>query len=131
MFGPLVQGERVALEVQRLACADHVQPHTDDLHRLLGTLELVDLVVQLVELAERLRQVDRRQPARARLDRDDDLLHLPLITDVEEAMHQDLANARVAGKALNVDIGFVEKRPREPDFQSELDAEIGRLETFL
>ncbi|HYR89357.1 MAG TPA: crosslink repair DNA glycosylase YcaQ family protein [Terriglobia bacterium] len=41
------------------------------------------------------------------------------------------ANARVEGKRLNVEVGFVEKRPRDSDFQSELDAEIGRLETFL
>jgi uncharacterized protein YcaQ len=41
------------------------------------------------------------------------------------------ANARVAGKHLDVQIGFVEKRPDDPEFRSQLDAEISRLETFL
>ena len=41
-------------------------------------------------------------------------------------------NARVDGELLNVEVGFVEKqRPRDADFQSELDAEIRRLEVFL
>jgi uncharacterized protein YcaQ len=41
------------------------------------------------------------------------------------------ANARVEGGLLNVDVGFVEKRPEDSDFPSELDAEIARLESFL
>jgi hypothetical protein len=41
------------------------------------------------------------------------------------------ANARLEGEHLNVDVGFVEKRPRESGFQSELDTEITRLESFL
>jgi uncharacterized protein YcaQ len=40
-------------------------------------------------------------------------------------------NARVDGERLNVEAGFVEKRPHDSDFQSELDAETGRLATFL
>jgi len=32
---------------------------------------------------------------------------------------------------LNVEVGFAEKRPADPDFRSELDAEIARLEAFL
>jgi uncharacterized protein YcaQ len=41
------------------------------------------------------------------------------------------ANAQVAGDHLNVEVGFVEKRPRDAVFRSELRAEIQRLETFL
>ena len=41
------------------------------------------------------------------------------------------ANARTEGELLNVEVGFVEKRPRDADFQLELDKEISRLETFL
>ena len=41
------------------------------------------------------------------------------------------ANARVDGQRLNVEVGFVKKRPRESDFELELEAEIDRLETFL
>jgi len=41
------------------------------------------------------------------------------------------ANARVENSQLNVDLGFVGKRPRERDFTRELDAEIARLELFL
>lgn len=41
------------------------------------------------------------------------------------------ANARVDGESLNVETGFVEKRPNDSDFQRELDAEISRLATFL
>ena len=41
------------------------------------------------------------------------------------------ANARVDGERLNVEVGFVKKRPRESDFDLELEAEIDRLETFL
>ena len=37
----------------------------------------------------------------------------------------------LAASDRNVDIGFVEKRPRDSDFPSELDAEINRLENFL
>jgi uncharacterized protein len=41
------------------------------------------------------------------------------------------ANASTENGALNVQVGFVEKRPSDPQFQSELDAEISRLQTFL
>jgi uncharacterized protein YcaQ len=41
------------------------------------------------------------------------------------------ANARVEAGRLNVEVGFAGKRPSERAFQSELDAEIERLETFL
>lgn len=41
------------------------------------------------------------------------------------------ANANVAGGRLDVEVGFVDKRPREKDFRVELDAEIARLEWFL
>ncbi|MCX5784274.1 MAG: winged helix DNA-binding domain-containing protein [Elusimicrobia bacterium] len=41
------------------------------------------------------------------------------------------ANARVAGKRLNVELGFIAKRPGDKNFRSELESEIGRLETFL
>jgi uncharacterized protein YcaQ len=40
-------------------------------------------------------------------------------------------NARMEENHLVSEVGFVEKRPKEQDFKSELDAEIGRLETFL
>jgi uncharacterized protein YcaQ len=40
-------------------------------------------------------------------------------------------NARVEGKELKLDVGFVSKRPNDPDFGLELEAEIGRLQTFL
>lgn len=32
---------------------------------------------------------------------------------------------------VNVQFGFVSKRPRDPEFRRELDAEVARLETFL
>ena len=41
------------------------------------------------------------------------------------------ANASTENGTLNVQVGFVEKRPSDPQFQSELDAEISRLRTFL
>jgi uncharacterized protein len=41
------------------------------------------------------------------------------------------ANAGVDGARLNVEVGFVKKRPCETEFSSELEAEIARLETFL
>jgi len=41
------------------------------------------------------------------------------------------ANAEVAGQGLNVQLGFVEKRPTDQDFATEADAEIARLEAFL
>jgi uncharacterized protein YcaQ len=41
------------------------------------------------------------------------------------------ANARLEGGRLNVDAGFVEKRPDDKEFRSELEAEIDRLGTFL
>jgi uncharacterized protein len=41
------------------------------------------------------------------------------------------ANASVAGDQMNVEVGFVDKRPTDVDFGSELDSEIARLETFL
>jgi hypothetical protein len=41
------------------------------------------------------------------------------------------ANAEIAGNRLNVDFGFVERRPRDAGFRSELEREIARMETFL
>src|SRR6185436_4908050 len=41
------------------------------------------------------------------------------------------ANARVDDGRLNVEIGFVDGRPKESDFQSELDSEISRMRAFL
>jgi uncharacterized protein YcaQ len=41
------------------------------------------------------------------------------------------ANVRVEGDRLYVELGFVNKRPRDPVFGSELEAEIGRMEAFL
>jgi len=41
------------------------------------------------------------------------------------------ANAEVAGQGLNVQFGFVEKRPADHDFRTEADAEIARLEAFF
>ena len=41
------------------------------------------------------------------------------------------ANARAAGMHLNVELGFVEKCPRDREFRSQLDAEIQRMHTFL
>ena len=41
------------------------------------------------------------------------------------------ANARVEGKRLNVEFGFVEKRPHDSDFRGALDEELHRLEAFL
>lgn len=41
------------------------------------------------------------------------------------------ANASVAGEELRVQLGFVEKRPGEPDFDYEAEAEIARLAAFL
>ena len=43
------------------------------------------------------------------------------------------ANATFAARAgkLDVKVGFIGKRPREPEFGRELDAEIARLDTFL
>jgi uncharacterized protein YcaQ len=41
------------------------------------------------------------------------------------------ANANVTDGALNVDIGFVEKRPADKDFRPELEAEIERMQAFL
>jgi hypothetical protein len=41
------------------------------------------------------------------------------------------ANAGVVGVHLNVELGFVQKRPRGAAFRSELEAEIARLEAFL
>ena len=40
------------------------------------------------------------------------------------------ANAQVSGGQLNVEVGFVGKRPREKSFRSELELEIGRLGTL-
>jgi uncharacterized protein YcaQ len=40
------------------------------------------------------------------------------------------ANARVENGRLIVDVGFVDKRPRDRGFSRELDAEIARLELF-
>jgi len=41
------------------------------------------------------------------------------------------ANVFISEARLNVDLGFIEKRPRDPSFRSELAAEILRLQTFL
>lgn len=41
------------------------------------------------------------------------------------------ANASVTGGKVAVGLGFVEKRPTDREFRSELDAEIARLEAFL
>jgi uncharacterized protein YcaQ len=41
------------------------------------------------------------------------------------------ANASVKGGKLDVELGFVEKRPDDGEFRSELDAEIARMEAFL
>jgi uncharacterized protein len=41
------------------------------------------------------------------------------------------ANASIDGGRLKVELGFVQDRPREPDFKSELEAEIARMQTFL
>jgi len=40
------------------------------------------------------------------------------------------ANAQVSGGQLNVEVGFVGKRPSEKSFRSELELEIGRLDTL-
>ena len=39
--------------------------------------------------------------------------------------------AKADAKSVNVQLGFVDKRPRDPAFRRELDAEIARLEFFL
>lgn len=41
------------------------------------------------------------------------------------------ANARLEDGQLNVDVGFVEKRPQDSRFKSELDEEMDKLEVFL
>ncbi|HEY2252228.1 MAG TPA: crosslink repair DNA glycosylase YcaQ family protein [Planctomycetaceae bacterium] len=41
------------------------------------------------------------------------------------------ANVRADGVRLNVDVGYVNKRPRGPVFRSELDAEMARMKAFL
>jgi uncharacterized protein YcaQ len=41
------------------------------------------------------------------------------------------SNVNVSGEDMNVELGFIEKRPRASDFSSELDVEIGRMKTFL
>jgi uncharacterized protein len=41
------------------------------------------------------------------------------------------ANASLASKALNVELGFADTRPGDRAFRCELDAEIARLEAFL
>jgi uncharacterized protein len=40
-------------------------------------------------------------------------------------------NARIEGERLNIEAGFVEKRPDDAGFEDELSTEIARLETFL
>jgi uncharacterized protein YcaQ len=40
-------------------------------------------------------------------------------------------NSRLDGVRLDVEVGFVGKRPAERAFRSELDREVARLETFL
>lgn len=37
----------------------------------------------------------------------------------------------MAAGALHIELGFIDKRPREREFHRELDAEIFRLEAFL
>jgi uncharacterized protein YcaQ len=41
------------------------------------------------------------------------------------------ANASVVAKKLNIELGFVDKRPTDREFRRELDAEVARLEAFL
>jgi len=41
------------------------------------------------------------------------------------------ANARVEGQRVKVDVAFVEKRPKDSGFRTELENEIQRLEIFL
>jgi uncharacterized protein YcaQ len=41
------------------------------------------------------------------------------------------ANANVANRKLNVELGFVARHPRQREFRAERDAEIARLEAFL
>lgn len=41
------------------------------------------------------------------------------------------ANVRVINGHLKVELGFVEKRPRDADFRSELELEIERMKAFL
>jgi hypothetical protein len=41
------------------------------------------------------------------------------------------ANATTTGSSLDVELGFVDRRPRDPAFRREADAEIARLEAFL
>jgi uncharacterized protein YcaQ len=41
------------------------------------------------------------------------------------------ANVRVAAGHLEVELGFVGQRPRDPVFRLELEAEIARMKTFL
>jgi uncharacterized protein YcaQ len=40
-------------------------------------------------------------------------------------------NSRLDGVRLDIEVGFVEQRPAERAFRSELDREVARLETFL
>lgn len=40
-------------------------------------------------------------------------------------------NVSVAGENLEVDLGFIERRPRERDFDERLELELERLRTFL
>ena len=41
------------------------------------------------------------------------------------------ANVSIDGRTFNVEVGYVEKRPKDAKFRSELADEIGRMETFL
>ena len=41
------------------------------------------------------------------------------------------SNAAVINGQLEVNVGFVNKRPRDPEFRRELHAEIARLTDFL
>jgi uncharacterized protein YcaQ len=41
------------------------------------------------------------------------------------------ANATTTGGTLDVELGFVDRRPRDPAFRRDLDAELARLEAFL
>jgi uncharacterized protein len=41
------------------------------------------------------------------------------------------ANASVVGSKLNIELGFVDKRPKDREFRQQLDAEVERLAAFL
>ncbi len=41
------------------------------------------------------------------------------------------ANASVTGSGLGVELGFVDRRPGDPEFHREVEAEVARMEVFL